>query len=73
MYTVPLMVTGKACGRAKLTATSRMKPAISEIQIELTMPFGAEIRASIVSSETWAEASYPVKVYCAFKRPMRNT
>ena len=42
---------------AKLTATSRMKPAISETQMELTMPFGAEMRASIVSSDTCAEAS----------------
>ena len=54
---MPLMVTGKACGIAKLTATSRMKPATREIQMELTMPFGAEMRASIVSSETCAEAS----------------
>ena len=43
VYSMPLMVTGKACGIAKLTATSRMKPAIMEIQMELTMPFGAEI------------------------------
>ena len=42
---------------AKLTATSRMKPAISEIQMELTMPFGAEMRALMVSSDTCAEAS----------------
>ena len=41
----PEMVTGKVCGIAKLTATSRMKPATMEIQIELTMPLGAETRA----------------------------
>ena len=50
-------MTGNVCGSAKLTASSRMKPAIMEIQIELTMPFGAEMRAWMVSSETWAEAS----------------
>ena len=34
-----------------------MNPATSEIQIELTMPFGPEIAAFIVSSVTCAEAS----------------
>ena len=54
---MPLIVTGNACGIAKLTANRRMKPAIMEIQMELTMPFGAEMRASMVSSDTCAEAS----------------
>ena len=57
MYSTPLIVTGKVFGIAMLTPSSRMKPATMEIQMELTMPFGAEMRALIVSSETWAEAS----------------
>ena len=54
---MPLIVTGNACGKAKLTAASRMKPAIRETQIERTMPRGAAMRAWIVSSDTCAEAS----------------
>ena len=57
MYSTPLMVTGNAVGIAMLTPSSRMKPATMEIQMELTMPFGAEMRALTVSSETCAEAS----------------
>ena len=57
MYSTPLMVTGKVVGIAQLTPSSRMKPAIMEIQMELTMPLGAEMRAWMVSSETCAEAS----------------
>ncbi len=34
-----------------------MNPATMEIQMELTMPFGAEMRACTVSSETCADAS----------------
>src|SRR5674476_1015296 len=49
-----------------------MKPATMEIQMELTMPFAPEMFAWIVSSVTWADASYPVNVYCAFSRPMRK-
>ncbi len=57
MYSTPLMVTGKAVGIAMLTPSSRMKPATMEIQMELTMPLGAEMRAWTVSSDTCAEAS----------------
>ena len=57
VYSTPLMVTGKTVGMAMLTPRSRMKPATSEIQMELTMPLGAEMRASTVSSDTCAEAS----------------
>ena len=34
------------------------------------IPRGAAVAASWVSSDMWAEASYPVNVYCAFSRPI---
>ncbi len=53
--------------------TSRTNPAISDTQIELTIPFGPATAAFWVSSVMCAEASYPVKVYCAISNPIRNT
>ena len=50
-----------------------MKPPISDTSTLITMPRGAAREAFLVSSETCAEASYPVKVYCAISRPIRNT
>ena len=49
---VPAKVTGNVFGSAKLTPTSRMNPAISDTQIDLTMPFAAWTFACIVSSDT---------------------
>ena len=37
------------------------------------MAFGALILAPTVSSLTWAEASNPVMVYCASRKPMQKT
>src|SRR5271169_2832087 len=54
-------------------ARIRIQPAISEMPMELTMPRGAEMSALWVSSDMWAEASYPVKVYCAIRRPIMKT
>lgn len=58
---------------AKVKPSSRTNPAIHEVQIDCTMPFGPAVDASCVSSVIWAEASYPVKVYCAISRPTRTT
>lgn len=55
---------------AAVIDTRRMSPAISEMRTEETMPFGAALDASLVSSATWAEASYPVSVYWVMSRPM---
>src|SRR5271169_6515218 len=54
-------------------ARIRIQPAISEMPMELTMPRGAEMSALWVSSDMWAEASYPVKVYCAIRSPIMKT
>ena len=54
-------------------ATSRMKPKITDTTTENTMPRGAAVSAPWVSSDMWADASYPVRVYCAFRRPIRAT
>src|SRR5579875_672185 len=45
---------------------------MAEITTAMMMPFGAARSAPTVSSDTWAEASKPVKVYCASSIPMRN-
>jgi hypothetical protein len=42
---------------AKVTPSSRIQPAISETTIDMTMPHGAAMSASRVSSVMWAEAS----------------
>src|ERR1039457_2938484 len=57
---------------ATLTPIKRMNPAIQETQIEVTIPLGPETEASSVSSVTWADASYPVKVYWATCNPKRK-
>ena len=54
-------------------ATSRMKPKITDTTTENTMPRGAEVSASCVSSDMWADASYPVRVYCALRSPINAT
>ena len=38
-------------------ATRRMNPKITETTTENTIPLGADVRASCVSSDMWAEAS----------------
>ena len=43
-----------------MTATSSAQPARMETQTLRTMPLGAATEAFLVSSATWAEASYPV-------------
>ena len=37
------------------------------------MPLAAESAAECVSSDRWAEASYPVIVYCVSRAPRGNT
>ena len=54
-------------------ATSRMKPKITDTTTENTMPRGADVSASWVSSDMCADASYPVSVYCALSRPISAT
>lgn len=46
---------------------------IQDVQMDCTMPRGPATAASWVSSVIWAEASYPVKVYCAISRPIITT
>ena len=41
--------------------------------MERTIAFGALTRAPTVSSLTWAEASNPVIVYWASRKPSKNT
>ena len=41
--------------------------------MDFQIPFGPEMSASCVSSVMWADASYPVMVYCASNSPIRNT
>ncbi len=46
---------------------------ITDTTTENTIPRGAEVWASWVSSDMWADASYPVSVYWALRNPMRIT
>ena len=50
-----------------------MKPKITETTTDMTMPQAAPREACFVSSLMCAEASYPVIVYWAISRPVRNT
>ena len=50
--------TGSA-GSATVTATSRMKPKITEATTDMYIPTAAEREALCVSSATWADASNP--------------
>ena len=63
LKSLPMVENGKWLGMAKLTPTNRTKPAISETQMDLTMPLGPLMAALIVSSVMCADASYPVYVY----------
>jgi hypothetical protein len=60
-------------GIASVTATSRMNPKMTDATTDMYIPTAAERDASRVSSAKWAEASKPVIVYCAIRRPVRNT
>ncbi len=56
-------------GNALVTATSRMNPKKTEATTDMYMPTAAQRDASWVSSATCAEASKPVIVYWAMRRP----
>ena len=43
---------------------------MAEYTIERQMPLAAESAAECVSSDRWAEASYPVMVYWVSRAPM---
>ena len=64
--------TGSA-GSAAVTATSRMKPKNTDATTDMYIPTAADREACCVSSATCADASNPVIVYCAIKRPVRAT
>jgi hypothetical protein len=60
-------------GMANVTATSRMNPKITDTTTDMTMPIAAVREAFLVSSLMWADASYPVIVYCAIRSPIPHT
>jgi hypothetical protein len=60
-------------GMANVTATSRMKPKKTDATTDMYMPTAALREACRVSSAMCAEASKPVIVYCAIRRPVRKT
>ena len=57
----------------KTDADGNKTTSKTETTTDITRPRGAARAASCVSSATCAEASYPVKVYCAISRPTRKT
>src|SRR5207253_5190563 len=62
-----------ADGIANVTATRSRKPKITDTTTDMTMPHAAARDAFRVSSLMCADASYPVIVYCAIRRPARKT
>jgi hypothetical protein len=60
-------------GTANVTATSRMNPKKTETTTDMIIPQAAPSDALRVSSLMCAEASNPVIVYCAIRRPVPKT
>ena len=60
-------------GTANVTATSRMNPNTTDATTDMYIPTAAERDAWCVSSAMCAEASKPVIVYWAIRRPVRKT
>ena len=69
----PPLVTAASFWTAKRKESSRSQPPMAEYTMERQMPLAAELPAECVSSDRWAEASYPVMVYCVSRAPMGRT
>src|SRR5262245_60679224 len=68
----PVVSDGPFAGIANVTATSRMKPKMTDTTTDITMPQAAPSEALRVSSLMCADASYPVIVYWERIRPVRK-
>ncbi len=60
-------------GTAKVTASRRIHPKITETKTAVHIPVAAMREAFCVSSAVCAEASNPVIVYCDMSSPSPNT
>src|SRR5262245_2811404 len=69
----PAAAAPAVSGTANVTATSRMKPKITDTTTDINIPQAAPSCALRVSSLMCAEASYPVIVYCDISSPVRKT
>src|SRR3954452_15068691 len=58
---------------AKVSASSTNQPIRPDQKTALQTPLAAPSAAPLVSSETWAEASYPVCVYIVSRKPSGST
>ena len=70
-YALPIVFWKFWMLNRKLRRTKRPKRA--EKPTEEMTPIGADQEAFLVSSERWAEASKPVKVYCDMSAPQQAT
>ena len=68
-----LSMAPSVLGTANVTATSRMNPNTTDATTDMYIPTAAERDAWCVSSAMCAEASKPVIVYWAIRRPVRKT
>src|SRR6202171_4069425 len=59
-------------GIASVRASRLKKPKTNDQKTEFTIPQGARFAGFTVSSVTCAEASYPVNVHCASRRPTKK-
>ena len=57
---------------ANVSAISRIYPTTADTATASTIPHGTRRLGSTVSSDTLAEASYPVNVHCACSKPTTN-
>src|SRR5215204_2697780 len=72
--TVPMLSSANwVLGIAKVTASRRIQPKITDATTEVHMPVAAIREARCVSSAVCAEASKPVIVYCASRSPRPQT
>src|SRR5688500_11301157 len=72
--TVPMFSSAPSVlGIAKVTASRRIQPKMTDATTDVHMPVAAMREARFVSSAVCADASKPVIVYCASRRPRPQT
>src|SRR3954462_10557692 len=65
----PPALTAFTSVAAKVSASSTNQPNTPAQKTERHTPWAAPLAAPVVSSEMWAEASYPVCVYIVSRNP----
>jgi len=69
----PPWLTALTSVAANVIASSTIQPPTPDQKTERHTPLAADSAAPLVSSEMWAEASYPVCVYIVSRKPSGST